>query len=112
MKTKIVYINVTSHIKNITRRSEIECDGENLVLEVSSKRHLFLVRETCTSSVTGETLRMSFGELTDFIALQTFKERTVFKLMNMGFTKKDTRKSKEKDLTTFTRTFTGAKRTC
>ena len=53
MKTKIVYINVASHIKNITRQFEIEYDGEDLVLEVSSKRHLFLVRETCTSSVKG-----------------------------------------------------------
>ena len=112
MRTKVVYINVASHIKNITRRFEIEYDGEDLVLEVSSKRHLFLVRETCTSSVTGETLQMLCGEVRDFIALQTFKKRTVFTLMNNGFTKKDTRKSKEKDLTTFTRTFTGAKRTC
>ena len=46
-------------------------------------------------------------ELTDFTALQTFKDPTVFKLINMGFSKEDTRKLQETDLTMFTRTCIG-----
>ena len=51
--------------------------------------------------MTGKTLRIWFAEITDFTALQTFKERAVFKLINMGFAKEDTCKLQETDLTTF-----------
>ena len=43
--------------------------------------------------------------------LQTFKERTVLKQANMGFAKEDARKLQETGLTTFTRTWAGAKLT-
>ena len=47
----------------------------------------------------------------DFTVLQTFKERTVFELINMCFTKENTRKWQETDFTTFSHTCTGAKLT-
>ena len=39
--------------------------------------------------MTGRALQIC-SELTNFTILQTFKERTVFKLVNMGFAKEDT----------------------
>ena len=58
---------------------------------------------------------MSLGiwcvEVMDFTALQTLKERTVLKLINMGFAKEDTSKLQETYLTTCTRTCIGAKLT-
>ena len=47
----------------------------------------------------------------NFTTLQKLKKRTVFKLINMGFAKEDTREVQETNLTTFTRTCTSEKLT-
>lgn len=63
------------------------------------------------SRVTGKALQIWCAGLTDFTALQTFKDGTVFKLINMSSHKKDTCKWQEMDLTTFTCIWISAKLT-
>ena len=87
---------------------EVEYEGEDLVLE---ERAFVFGQKACLWLLITlwVTLRIWCVELTDFTALQTFKKRTVFKQINMGFARKDTRKLQETNLTTFTRTCIGAK---
>ena len=61
--------------------------------------------------MTGKALQIWCAKLTDFTALQTFKEWAAFKLINMDFAKEDARKLQETDLTIVTRTCTGTKLT-
>lgn len=60
--------------------------------------------------VTGKALQIWCAGL-DFTALQTFKDGTAFKLINMSSHKKDTCKWQEMDLTTFTCICISAKHT-